>query len=118
MTAGNKGHARFVLSFGLDVPADLAALERLAPDVLDAARAIVDDLARGRVRGKQLGDRHVSGDLTGLARVKFDVLGQRPQRFRVVYRQIDDATRHVIAIGLRDEHAVYRTARQRVTPSP
>lgn len=42
--------------------------------------AIADDLAQGRVVGKDLGRRNVSGDLTGLARVKFDVPGQRPQR--------------------------------------
>jgi hypothetical protein len=81
---------------------------------LDAAQAILDDLTHGRVRGKLLGDRRVSGDLIGLARVKFDIPSQRPQRFRVVYQQTDDNTRHVVAIGLRDEHAIYRTAVRRV----
>lgn len=113
MTERHQGSARFVLTFGLDIPADLAALEMLDPAVLDAAQAIVDDLARGRVRGKMLGDRRVSGDLTGLARVNFDVPG-RPQRFRVVYRQVDDAARHVIAVGVRDDHGVYRTAKRRL----
>lgn len=118
MTAGNQGAARFVLTFGLDVPADRAALERLAPTVLDAAHAIVEDLARGRVRGKMLGDRHISGDLTGLARVKFDARANSRSDTGSSTRQVDDATRHVIAIGVRDEHAVYRTATQRVTPPP
>jgi hypothetical protein len=72
---------------------------------------------KGRVIGKLLGDRHVSGDLTGLARVKFDVAGQRPQRFRLVYRQVDERTRDVLAIGLREEHAIYRLAARRITPS-
>ena len=44
------------------------------------------------VIGKELGDRHVSGNLTGFARVKFDVSGQRPQRFPLIYRQLDDVT--------------------------
>lgn len=74
----------------------------------------MDDLAHGRVRGRLLGARDVSGDLTGLARVKFDVPGQRPARFRLIYRQVDEATRDVIAIGLRDEHAIYRAAARRV----
>lgn len=71
-------------------------------------------ISQGRVIGRLLVDRHVSGDLTGLARVKFDVPGQRPQRFRVVYRQVDERTREVVAIGLRDEHAIYRLAVRRI----
>jgi hypothetical protein len=78
--------------------------------------AITDDLAHGRVIGKQLGDRNVSGNLTGFARVKFDVPGQRPQRFRLIYRQLDDTTCEIVAIGTRDEHAIYRAAAQRLTP--
>jgi len=88
----------------------------LAPvgaDVVAAAAAIADDLAHGRVVGKQLGDRNISGDLSELARVKFDVANQRPQRFRLVYRQLDDATREIVAVGPRDEHAIYRLAARR-----
>jgi hypothetical protein len=48
--------------------------------------------------------------------VKFDVAGQRPQRFRLVYRQVDDRTRDVLAIGLREEHAIYRLAARRIAP--
>ncbi len=66
--------------------------------------------------GKLLGDRNVSGDLTGLARVKFDIADQRPLRFRVVYRQVNEKTRDVVAIGLREEHAIYRIAAQRIAP--
>lgn len=113
MTPRRQRPTRYALTFGLDTPADLTALNEFDPEVLDAAYAIIDDLAHGRVRGKLLGERHVSGDLTGLARVKFDLPGQRPQRFRLVYQQGDDGTRHVIAIGLRDEHAIYRVAAQR-----
>ena len=72
--------------------------------------------AHGRVIGKGLGERHVSGNTTGFARVKFDVSGQRPQRFRLIYRQLDDATLEIVAIGPRDEHAIYRAAAQRLTP--
>lgn len=106
----------YTLTFGLGIPTDLAALHAVDPAALDAVEAILDDLAHGRVTGKLLGDRHVSGDLTGLARVKFDIAGQRPQRFRLVYRQVDHKTRDVLAIGLRDEHAIYRLATRRIAP--
>ncbi len=50
------------------------------------------------------------------SRVKFVVAGQRPQRFRLVYRQVDERTRAVLAIGLREEHAIYRLAARRIAP--
>ena len=78
--------------------------------MIAAAVAIADDLAHGHIiDGKELGHRHVSGNLTGFARVKFDDSGQRPQRFRLIYRQLDDVTLEIVAIGPRDEHAIDRT---------
>ena len=115
MSGAKRRPVRYRLTFALDIPADLAAVQEADPAALKAAQTIIDgDLAHGRVRGKLLGQRHVSGDLTGLARVKFDAPNQRPQRFRLIYRQIDETTRHVVAIGFRDEHAIYRTAVRRV----
>lgn len=116
MSAGEESASPYTLTFGVDITPDLAALNEVEPGALDAAQAILDDLAHGRVIGKLLGDRHVSGDLTGLARVKFDVAGQRPQRFRVVYRQVDEKTRDVVAIGSRAEHTIYRMAARRIAP--
>jgi len=58
----------------------------------------------------------ISGTLTGLARVKFDVPGQRPQRCRLVYRDLDDTPREIVAIGPRREHANYRLAASRLSP--
>lgn len=107
---------RYTLIPHPEAPADIAALAAHGPDVVAAAAAIVDDLAHGRAVGKELGDRNVSGDLTGLARVKFDVSGHRPQRFRLVYRQLDDATREIVAIGPREQHAIYRLAASRLSP--
>ena len=104
---------RYHLSFHPDVETDQAALD---PEGHDAAQAILDDLAHGRVIGKALGDRNVSGSLSGLARVTFDTPGRRPPRFRVVYRDLDD-TRDVLAIGPRDQHAIYRTAVGRLGPN-
>ncbi len=83
--------------------------------VLDAVTAVLDDLAHGRVTGKQLGERRVSGDLTGFARVEFDLPGQRPPRFRLLYRTIDTTTRDVLAIGLRDHHAIHQAAVRRLS---
>ena len=65
--------ARFRLISHPGIRDDLAALIGYGPDVVAAARAALDDLAHGRVIGKPLGVRRVSGDLTGLASVKFDV---------------------------------------------
>jgi hypothetical protein len=62
------------------------------------------------VSGKLLGDRHVSGDLTGLASVKFDTPDTPTRRFRLVYGEVDGNTRGVLAIGVRDAHAIYRLA--------
>ena len=99
-----------------EATADVVALAAHGSDVVAAALAITEDLAHGRVVGKQLGDRNISGELTGLARVKFDVPGRRPQRFRLVYRQLDDTTREIVAVGPRREHAIYRLAASRLSP--
>ncbi len=64
--------------------------------------------------GKRLGERHVTGDLTGLATVKFDVQDSPTRRFRLVYADIDTNTRGVLAIGVREEHAIYRLAVERM----
>lgn len=93
---------------------DLAALAAYGPEVVTALRVALDDLAHGRVTGKALGVRHVSGDLTGLASVKFDIPGSPTRRFRLVYGDIDTTTRGVLAIGVRDEHAIYRLAVERI----
>lgn len=81
---------------------------------------MIDDLAHGRVTGKALGVRHVTADLTALARVKFDVAGQRPERYRLAYREIGQ-TRDIIAFGLRDptrELPNRRRSPQRVIVQP
>ena len=102
--------ARYRLRAHPAVPDDLAALVAYGPEVVAAARAALDDLAHGRVTGKLLGARRVSGDLTGLASVKFDIPGSPTRRFRLIYGDMDPGTRGVLAIGVRDEHAIYRLA--------
>ena len=105
---------RYRLAAHPAVPDDLDALAAYGPEVVAAARTALDDLAHGRAAGKALGDRHVSGDLTGLASVKFDTPDSPTRRFRLVYGDIDAETRGVLAIGVRDEHAIYRLAVERI----
>ena len=106
--------ARYRLRSHPAITADLAQLATYGAEAVAAARDTLDDLAHGRVTGKALGDRHVSGDLTGLASVKFDVAKSPTRRFRLVYGEIDSNTLGVLAIGLRDEHAIYRLAAKRL----
>lgn len=54
---------------------------------------------------------------TGLASAKFGVPGSPTRRFRLVYAEIDATTRGIIAVGLREEHAIYRLAVQRLRDS-
>ncbi|MGI8868620.1 MAG: hypothetical protein ACR2F6_07155 [Mycobacteriales bacterium] len=105
--------ARYRLVSHPDVPVDLTTLAAYGADAVDAARVALDDLAHGRLTGKALGERQVSGNLTGFASAKFDVPGSPTRRFRVVYADIDATTRGIIAIGVREEHAIYRLAVQR-----
>lgn len=101
---------RYELRSHPGVAEDLSALSTYGPAVIAAVRIALDDLVHGRVTGKVLGSRHVSGDLTGLASVKFDVPDSPTRRFRLIYGVIDPTTLGVLAIGVRDEHAIYRLA--------
>ncbi len=98
------------------VRGDIDGLAAFGVEVVDAARAIADDLAHGRVVGKRLAGRNVSGDLTGCSRVKFDLPARRPQRFRLLYREVDNVTLKIVAVGVRDQHAIYRSAVARLRP--
>lgn len=96
------------------VAGDIAALATDGRRVIDAAERAIEDLADGRVVGKRLGARPGTGDLSGLARVKFDVPGGRRQRFRLVYRDVDDDVREVVTIGRREQDTVHRFAAERL----
>lgn len=102
--------ARYQLSAHPAVAEDLLTLAAYGPQVVSAARAALHDLAHGRVIGKLLGVRRVSGDLTGLASVKFEIPSSPTRRFRLIYGDLDAETRGVVAIGARSEHGIYRLA--------
>jgi hypothetical protein len=112
------GHAKFERRYAPAVVEDPAVLAEIDPGLVDAALAAVEDLAFGRQRGKLLGERHVSGDLTGLPRLRFDLPGTRPARLRIVYRLVaDDTVIEVLAIGERADHVVHRDALARLDPA-
>lgn len=110
--------AKFDRRYAPAVTDDLAVLREIDSRLVDAALTAVEDLAFGRQRGRQLGERHVTGDLTGLARLRFDLPGVRPARFRIVYQLLDGDTElpviEVLAIGERADHVVYRATLDRL----
>lgn len=86
-------------------------------DVITAAFAAADGIAAGKLTGKKLGERRVSGDLTGLNRIRFDVPGAPGNpRFRIVFAITGanaappEPVVRVIAIGPRVSHLVYQAA--------
>lgn len=103
--------ARLTLTYLSGARSDYAAL---SPDEKQAARATLAGLAHGAVTAKALGERHVSGNLTGFARIKFDVPGQHPLGLRLVYRLTGPATAEVFAIGRRADHEIDRLVVDRV----
>lgn len=89
-------------------------------EVAAAALAAAADIQYGQRRGNALGARSVTGNLSGLYRVKFDLPGQRPERFRLVYRHRGSETKpleaiEIIVAGPRDEHEVYHVALARLS---
>ncbi|MDR1808376.1 MAG: type II toxin-antitoxin system RelE/ParE family toxin [Propionibacteriaceae bacterium] len=92
-----------------EAAAELLALDEQDEALADAARQAVADIIGHHKTGKALGDRTTTGVLGGLYRLKFDVSGVRPERYRVIYRQSDDGRVTIWAIGAREGRAVYRT---------
>ena len=111
---GQPPHPRFDLLTHPGFTDDVSAMAANGPEVVAALRVVLDDLAHGRLTGKALGARRVSGDLTGLASVKFDLPDSPTRRFRLVYADLDVSTRGLLAVGVRDEHAIYRLAAVRL----
>ncbi|MDR1431679.1 MAG: type II toxin-antitoxin system RelE/ParE family toxin [Propionibacteriaceae bacterium] len=87
---------------------DLEHLERADPALADAALAAVDDLVNFRKVGSRLGARNVSGDLSGLLRLKFDLPGARPEKYRIVYEVTSGTSILIWGLGPRASHWVYR----------
>ncbi|MDR0627133.1 MAG: hypothetical protein LBG11_07725 [Bifidobacteriaceae bacterium] len=94
--------------------ADLARLNVASPALAEAALRTVADVANRRKRGKALGERNVSGDLTGVFRLEFDLDGRKPERYRLLYSLSASGGFRVLALGERHQHRVYRAATERV----
>ena len=92
------------------IEADFARLAAIDSKLVQIARQLALDVANHHAHGKALGERSVSGDLTGFYRLRFDLPKHRPQRFRLVYDRPDPNTIRIIALGERDQHSVYREA--------
>jgi hypothetical protein len=95
-----------------EAAAELLALDEQDEALGDAARDAVADVAGRHKTGKALGWRDTSGDLTGLCRLKFDLPGIRPERYRLVF-QADGPTITVWAVGPRQGRGVYRDVSDR-----
>jgi hypothetical protein len=111
---GRSPHPRFGFLAHPGLADDLSAMAAYGPEVIAALRVVLDDLAHGRLTGKALRVRHVSGDLIGLASVKCDLPDSPTRRFRLVYAELDASTRGLLAVGIREEHAIYRLASERL----
>lgn len=92
-------------------------------EVIAAAYTAIDEIVAGKLTGKELGKRYITGDLTGLLRIRFDVdptLGNT--RFRVVYAITGQASHppspviRIISLGPRAGHIVYLGALENLRP--
>ena len=90
-----RPYHRALLPQALD---DLRALAKVDDALVDAALQAITDLAVHRQVGKELRARPMTGDLGGCRRLRFDLPGRRPQRYRVG-RIVAGVTRRASAIA-------------------
>jgi len=87
---------------------DAPALAALHAAALETANKV----ANHQLTGKRLGERRVSGDLSGAYRVAFDIAGVRPQRFCIVFlitgENGTNPTVEILRAGPRAEHVIYK----------
>jgi len=79
-------------------------------DIAGAALIAATDVEYGRRRGKALGDRNVTGNLSGLFRVKFDLAGNRPERFRLIYCHVGAELVEIVPGHSRPTDRLWRNA--------
>jgi hypothetical protein len=100
-------------SWNLEALADIERLDARDPELADAAWAAVSDVLNHHKTGKALGARHISGGLTGLFRLKFDLPGAKPERYRLVYQEIGPNAVRFWGFGPREGQAVYKAINRR-----
>jgi len=97
----------------------LGDIQSLPSDLQNVAFFLMDDLARGRIRGKALEAHREIGDLSDCFKLYFDVRKDMNPRYRLVYRilnsgEIEGISIEAIAVGRRQAFEVYKVAIERL----
>jgi hypothetical protein len=97
----------------------LIDLQSLPSELQNVAFYLIDDLARGRIRGKALASHPEIGDLSDCFKLYFDVRKDMNPRYRLVYRilnsgEIEGLSIEAIAVGRRQAFEVYKVAIERI----
>lgn len=97
----------------------LADIQSLPSDLQNVAFYLMDDLSRGRIKGKPLEAHPEIGDLSDCFKLYFDVRKDMSPGFRLVYRQlnsgdIEGVSIEAIAVGRRQALEVYKVAVERL----
>lgn len=97
----------------------LGDMQSLPSDLQNVAFYLMDDLARGRIRGKPLENHPEIGDLPDCFKLYFDVRKEMSPGYRLVYREftsgdIERVCIEAIAVGRRQAFEVYKVAIERL----
>ena len=97
----------------------LGDMQSLPSDLQNVAFYLMDDLARGRIRGKPLENNPEIGDLYDCFKLYFDVRKEMSPGYRLVYREftsgdIEGVCIEAIAVGRRQVFEVYKVAIERL----
>ena len=97
----------------------LADIQSLPSDLQNVAFYLMDDLARGRIRGKPLEAHPEIGDLSDCFKLYFDVRKDMSPGYRLVYRElnvgeIEGVRIEAVAVGRRQAFEVYKIAIERL----
>ena len=97
----------------------LLDVQSLPSKLQNVAFYLMDDLARGRIRGKALASHPEVGDLSDCFKLYFDERKDMSPGYRLVYRQfpsgeIEGVSIESIAVGRRQAFEVYKIAIERL----
>ena len=97
----------------------LGDIQSLPSDLQNVAFLLMDDLARGRIRGKALAAPSEIGDLSDCFKLYFDVRKDMSPGYRLVYRQLtsgefEGVSIEAVAVGRRQAFEVYKVAIERL----
>ena len=97
----------------------LGDIQSLPSDLQNVAFSLMDDVSRGRIRGKALAAHPEIGDLSDCFKLYFDVRKDMSPGYRLVYRElssgeIEGVSMEAIAVGRRQAFEVYKTAVERL----